>query len=177
MRLREERKLEKFSQPELAEDAGLGRASLSNYEYGLAALPFAAGIKLCRRLDLNQQWLALGREPRRPYVPLTDLELEANIEDLYSGNFLDGYRELLAAPMRSWVKKHPVESLVEMQLRDGTEKFFARKSALSLEQLIRENSALLREANTTGGKLCILYHIQMAAAELQRRLEGKELRE
>ncbi len=171
LRLREERKLEGFSQEELASDAKLKRASLSHYEYGITALPFGAGIKLCRRLDLNQQWLATGREPRRPYVPLTDLHVDPKVVVLYDGTFLDGYRELLAVPMRAWLKKHPIEKLVEMQLHGGMEKYFARKTSTELEQLIREYSAILRELTSAGQKLGALSHIQMAAAEMQRRLE------
>jgi len=155
---------------------GLGRGSISNYEYGLAALQFGAGIKLCRRLDLNQQWLATGNGPRRPYVPLTDLGLSANVETLYSGTFLDGYNELLAAPIGEWLKKNPVSRLIEMQVRKDMEKYFSRQKGSELEQLIREESAMLREAPNTGVKLGLLYHIQMAAAELHRRLEAEQLK-
>lgn len=169
-RLRDERKIEKFSQEELAVDAGIGRASLSHYEYGITALPFAAGIKICRRLDLNQQWLVTGKQPQRPYVPLSDLKLDASIETTYSGTFLDGFRALLAKPMREWVKKHPVKVLIMDQIRSGPDKVFTRMSMLGLEQFIREWSAKLREQDHAQMKSAVLSNIQLAAAELQVRL-------
>lgn len=172
MRLREERKLEKFSQPELASDSGIGRASLSNYEYGLAALPFGAGIKLCRRLDLNQRWLATGKGEHRPYVPLPDLDLDANVETLYSGTFLDGFRDLIATPMRKWDKEHPPEVLISALLRGSPFKQYARMSMIELERRIREYSAKLREEDRARMKLAVLSHIEAAATELKRRLEA-----
>lgn len=174
-RLREERNLEKYSQDELAADAGIGRPSLAHYECGITAIPFLAANKLCRRLDLNQQWLATGKEPQRPYVPLPDLQLDANLETLYSGTFLDGFREVLAKPMRKWIKEHPPEVLIDAQIRDGPGKVFARMSKLGLEKFIREWSAKLREQDHPQMKSAVLANIQAAAAELQIRLGNAAL--
>lgn len=168
--------MEKFSQAELALDAGLGRASLSNYEYGITALPFSAGIKLCRRLDLNQGWLATGREPQRPYVPLSELGISAESEELYEGTFLDGFNELLAAPLMAWKKQHPAEALVLSNLRGGPGPLFARMSRLGLERFIREWSAKLREESDQDMKLCVLLDLEASVAELKRRLGGSNPR-
>ena len=171
LRIREERKLEKFSQAELAFESGIGRASLTHYEYAITALPFSAGIKLCRRLDVNPIWLATGKDPRRPYVPLSDLGLESRIEDLHGGTFLDGYRELLAAPLRKWRANHGDGALIMAQLYTGTDRVFARMSKLSLEKFIREWSAKLREEECPRMKLAVLGNILSAGNELKRRLE------
>ena len=173
LRIREERKLGKFSQAELAFESGIGRASLTHYEYAITAMPFGAGVKFCRRLDLNPIWLATGEEPKRPYIPLTDLGLDPKIEDLYEGTFLDGYRELLAKPLRKWWSRlntaKGFKSFVHE--RANNDNVFARMSKLALERFIRAGSAEMRESTDLYKKLARLENILIAGMELRRRLQ------
>lgn len=76
-RLREARLLRKWSQPNLSRALGITRERLASIEYGRAPLRFDVALKLWNSLDLNQRWLAEGKEPRDSNVPIADELLAA----------------------------------------------------------------------------------------------------
>lgn len=140
-RFRSERELEHFSQYELAKELGVTRTALSSYELHRASVSFRIGWEFCRRLDLNQRWLATGEEPRRPFVPPCELNLSAAEErDMLRRriDFRTGYLQYLEFRFDRWVKQNPPERLVERMLSGGLAHLARRYSNRELVSQIRE---------------------------------------
>jgi DNA-binding transcriptional regulator YiaG/DNA-binding Xre family transcriptional regulator len=137
-RLRMVREREKFTLQELAIECELTTSALKHYEYGAAAVPLDVGDRICRRLDLNQRWLALGVAPVVPYVK--GVELGTQFDRPKRLSLHDAYRDRLGKNMEDWVRQNPAragqrtgladikrlsrETLVELMI--GTAKTIAR---------------------------------------------------
>ena len=62
-RVRQVRLKKKWSQPHFAKELGISRARLASYEYAKAPIRYELGRLVCYRFNVNQRWLAEGREP------------------------------------------------------------------------------------------------------------------
>ena len=136
VRAREERILQRFSQAELAEELGLFRAALSNYELGRVNMPFGVGLRICRGLDLNPRWLATGAEPKRPFITFEKLHVpEARIWESAVASRCDfhtGYEKFLKAPIEEWLAKTPMSAIILEQIKGGPASIAPRLSELEL---------------------------------------------
>lgn len=164
-RMRAERETERFSQYELAEQLGVTRSVLSNFEQHQAPLSFAVGFEFCRRLDLSPRWLATGEEPKRPFVAIDELGISATELRQYSRrgvDFLNAYERLLRRPLEVWLKQNPPEKLVARMMRGGLEPLIKRWSNRELiTQLqgrvadLRSADAAMRKANADAAEILI----------------------
>ena len=175
-RFREAREQARFSQYDLAPQLGVARGVLSNVELFQNALPFRVGFEFCRRLNLAPRWLALGLEPRRPFIPIEELgvTLDRVREHSTRGmDFLEGYRELLEAPTNTWLDKHSPE---EIALRSLTVDPTAAVRTMSVTELSsRLQSAIDGLARGTSAQRAT--HAKLAeilSAEMGARLSALE---
>lgn len=146
-RFREERELERWSQYQLAEELGVTRAKLSNFELCQSPVSFAVGFEFCRRLDLSPRWLATGKEPKRPFPPLAELEVplsELQRQMKHGVDFLSGYERFLRIPMERWTAANPPEKLVERSIGGGLEPLLRRWSSAEIIAQLSERIAALR---------------------------------
>jgi transcriptional regulator with XRE-family HTH domain len=60
-RLREARELLGYTQTRCAEDIGIERGTLVNYESGRSPVRASLGLRFCRTLIVSEEWLATGR--------------------------------------------------------------------------------------------------------------------
>ncbi len=166
VRLRRMRRQERLSQQELADAIGNTRASLANYEYGLAPVPFEVGLKICRRLNVSQAFLALGKEPMRPFIPLSDLKVSTALELDFNGTFHVGFRQLLA---KAWtrLKTQLVPENSHMEL---TAIVLRQASERDLFRMIINAATSCVDEQIHPAKMVKLDFIQGAAEELKRRL-------
>lgn len=149
-RLRAEREVERFSQYELAAEIGVTRAALSSFELCENPLPFRVGFEFCRRLEVLPRWLATGEEPKRPFIPLAELNLTQ--EDLRRYwrrgiDFLTGYEAVLRRPIEVWLKRNPTDKIVMRMLRDGPESSIRRMSTLEIVFQLEENLKRLKKSD------------------------------
>lgn len=182
-RFRSERRLERFGQAELAQEIGVTRPTVSNFEYGLARVTFAAGYAFCRRLDINPHWLATGEGQKRPFVEPTELGLKQSDIDrhLQRGvDFLSGYRAVLERPLTAWIKKTPLDEIIGRQIGRGPKLLAQRFSNSELESKLVEMAGLLRKEKDSHLKLAWLANAEAMLTELKARLltrhpESREL--
>jgi transcriptional regulator with XRE-family HTH domain len=167
-RLKNERIEEGFSVAELAKESGVSAPSLKHYEHGLAPISLDAGLKICRRLDLNQRWLATGKEPKRPFIPVE--ELTPTIQPDKRISFLDAYRELELSVAR-WHRAHPPTRIIHEHIASGPGEDIRRMSRARLESFLSEWISMLRKAENDHMKLAVLGVLELALQELRRRLK------
>ena len=175
-RLRMERSAERFTQAELADEIGLTRTVLGNYEYGLARLPFAAGWAFCRRLDLNPRWLATGQEPQRPFVPLAELQVtETDLRPALAPRvaFVDGYERFLRPAVERWLKANPPEKRIARAMEGGPAAAARRQSSEQLETHLLEFVAAFKSASNAAQKIGYLAIVEAYTSEIRNRLETK----
>ena len=79
LRLGNIRKQSNVSRAALAREMKIKAASLANYELCRAVVPYEIGREVCRRLDINQRWLAIGTNPPQPFFHV-DPQIEAAIQ-------------------------------------------------------------------------------------------------
>ena len=77
-RVGEIRKAAGLSRVALAKLANVDSSRLANYEHGRSPVPFSIGERVARAGNVNQRFLARGRPPIHPYMPL-DPVLEEEI--------------------------------------------------------------------------------------------------
>jgi transcriptional regulator with XRE-family HTH domain len=170
-RLSAERIAARFSQAQLADEAGVSRPTVKNYEYGLAPLSFPNGVRICRRLNLNQRWVATGDMPKRPFVPLAELDDDPSAWDkLSTWTFRRVWTELHDTTMQRWIKAHPTDELVEATLREGPKAVVSRLTDDALREFLREWVAMLGDAQSSMIRLAILGNLELAIAEMRRRI-------
>jgi len=148
--MRAERETERFSQYELADELGVTRATLSNFELCQAPVSFAVGFEFCRRLDVSPRWLATGEEPKRPFPPLAELKLTAAGVHKHARrgvDFLTGYNSVLKDPIEAWVKANPTEKIVMRVLQGGTGSIAPRFSSAELVSQLQGHIAGLRSVD------------------------------
>lgn len=148
--MRAERETERFSQYELADELGVTRATLSNFELCQAPVSFAVGFEFCRRLDVSPRWLATGEEPKRPFPPLAELKLTAISIQKHTRrgvDFLNGYDSVLKEPIEAWVKANPTEKIVMRMLHGGTGSIAPRFSSAELVSQLQGHIAVLRSVD------------------------------
>lgn len=178
--MRDERESERFSQQELAEQLGVTRSALSNFEQGRAPLSFTVGYAFCRRLDISPRWLATGEEPKRPFPLESELgigaaEIQRNCRR--GVDFLSGYERVLRRATEAWTKENPVEKIVMRMMRGGVEPTVRRWSNAELVEQLRERIKGLRGSDSVERKV----HADIADAMVGevgarlsiRRREGK----
>ena len=173
-RLRMERGAERFTQGELADEIGLTRSVLGNYEYGLARLPFSAGWAFCRRLDLNPRWLATGQEPQRPFVPLPELGLsDTDMRPALAPRvpFVEGYARFVESAMEQWLKVNPPEKIIARTMRGGPASVARRLSLAELETRLLEFVGAFKGAATPAQKIGFLAIVEVFTTEIRTRLE------
>ena len=177
-RFRAERLAERFSQAELAAELGLTREGIGNYEYGLAKIPFSVGWAFCQRLDLNPRWLATGKEPQRPFISATELEInEATLEkaSARSVDFLRGYASYLRPAIEKWLKTNTPQQIVLRLIQGGPAAAARRASFDELEIQLLEYFALLKTADVKK-KLAFVPLVEAFLFELRSRLENRSRR-
>ena len=69
-RLVSARKSTLLARREFCRRHGLEYHRYANYELGRVPLTYTLGDSVCRRLSLNQRWLATGKEPWHQYIPI-----------------------------------------------------------------------------------------------------------
>ncbi len=171
-RFRAERVIERFGQDELAREIGVTRPTISNFEYGVSRVSFAAGYAFCRRLDLNSRWLATGEEPRRPFIEARELgipERELRLRMRPGVDFLTGYGELLQAPIDAWLKKTPLEEIIRRQMAGGPEALARRLSNHDLERRLVETAVGLKNEQHDDMKFAHVKNAEALLLELKAR--------
>jgi transcriptional regulator with XRE-family HTH domain len=150
-RLRAEREAGRFSQYELADELGVTRSTLSNFEQFQAPLSFAVGLEFCRRLNLSPRWLATGEEPKRPFASIDELEIapdELRKRMRRGVDFLSGYDDLLRRPLDAWVRQNPPDKLVARMMRGGVEPLARQWSNSELVAQLASQLKILRTADS-----------------------------
>ncbi len=170
-RLRAVRLEEDFSVAELARETGITYASLNGYEHGRAPLTFAAGMKICRRLDINERWLATGEEPRRPYVSLEALGVPT-LGERNKEPFTSVFQKFLQTKLVRWHKVHPPAKLVGDIFLGGPPAALRRMSRARLEAHVGEWATTLRSATNDHMKSAIVANIELALLELKQRIKA-----
>jgi len=175
-RFRDERELERFSQHELACEIGITRAALASFELGHNPLAFRAGFEFCRHLDIHPRWLAIGEEPKRPFIPMAELGIahsELRKQMRRGVDFLSGYRELLERPAEAWVKRHTMADIIERTMRAGPEGAIRRMSGAELcSQLQCVIAAVRSNAISDSQRGAQLEFADLLAGELTARWEA-----
>lgn len=69
-RLREARDRLGLDQKSFAQQVGISRGRLANYEYSKAPLPSSLALKICHQFILGEKWLATGKGPFRQLLEL-----------------------------------------------------------------------------------------------------------
>lgn len=121
-RFKRQRQIERFTQAEIAAEAGVTRSLIAHFEGGFSRLSFAAGYAFCRRADINPRWLATGEEPQRPFVQPDELgvdEAEIEAQAVRGVDYLEGYSAVLASPLEQWAASITVDDLISRQLTGG----------------------------------------------------------
>ena len=144
---------------------GLSRAAISNYEYGLAALPFVVGCQIAQHLGASQRYLATGQEPARPFIPLWDLGVKKEAMFCFSGTFYEGFKAVLSEAWLRHDKDRGATGVDEL-----TEKTIRRANERQLLRFIINSSAALPEEHRIETRQIKLRMIELAAAELRRRI-------
>lgn len=62
-----------LSRVDFAKSLGVPVSAYANYEWGNAKVPARVGWNVCHQFGINQEWLATGKEPRRPAYQLHTL--------------------------------------------------------------------------------------------------------
>ncbi|MCW5547860.1 MAG: helix-turn-helix transcriptional regulator [Opitutaceae bacterium] len=175
-RFRAERLIGRFGQAELANEIGVTRAAVSNIEYGLAKLSFSAGYAFCRRLDVNPRWLATGKEPKRPFVELSELGVDqASVDQCMRRgvDFLQGYGSVLEKPLAAWVKKTPQSAIIMRYLEAGPDGVARRLSNEELESKFVETVMALK-SEREDMKIALLRNADAFLSELKNRYLTKK---
>lgn len=160
-----------FSQTELADECGLSRPTLRNYEYGATPVSFPNGMRICRRLNLNQRWFSSGEIPKRPFVPLDALNDDPSAWDKLSAwTFRRVWTELHDETMRRWLRAHPPDELIEAAMREGPKAVLAKLPEDGLREFLREWIGMLNPGQHSLLKLAIIGNLELALAELRRRI-------
>jgi transcriptional regulator with XRE-family HTH domain len=157
-RLASARRFSGLSQEELANAIGITRDQLTNIETGRAVLGFVIGWKACKRLGVNQLYLASGSHPITPFRdvgPLEDLPspnasfreacimgpiadllnlLDASTQRAGPGESMRAYEKGAASLVRTFLLRLPEDSYPQLldsiyaALRTFEESLRARKS-------------------------------------------------
>ncbi len=170
-RLRAARRSARFTQGELGAAVGSSRATISNYEYGLAPVPFSFGLDVCRRLNLNQQYLAIGKSPVSPFVPLTKLLVAPELSSGFSGTFLEGYRELLHDRFTVWIHRAAHKRRgIKPGIASAWISAVAHYTNSELEKMMRRAFNAFAAEEEPAKKAMQLEIMEAAAGELRRRI-------
>lgn len=95
-RVREIRKRLKWSQPDFAKELGISREKLASYEYGRAPVRIEVALRIGMQFNINQRWLATGKEPREPYFEVDSSVVEAiPVRTLFSEAYKLHFEELV----------------------------------------------------------------------------------
>jgi len=101
-RIYQARKAKGFSQEDLAELIGVSRQAVSKWETGEAMPDMDKLIALCGALDLNIEYLALGKTPEQKIIaakkPLLWLGASLLAVVCFAGGFFFGYRTAPRTP-------------------------------------------------------------------------------
>lgn len=73
-----------LSRVDFAKSLGVSLSAYANYEWGNAKVPARIGWNVCHQFGINQEWLATGKEPRRPAYQLHTLMVP---DDAFDGPF------------------------------------------------------------------------------------------
>jgi transcriptional regulator with XRE-family HTH domain len=105
----------KWSQFDLAKEAGVTMHQLVNIEYKRAPLRLKVAKFLCEKFDISQRWLALGILPIHPrYEVSMDYAVKANKDHVFSSYF-DEYLDYLTGR----IEKAVIEKIGEDNFRNG----------------------------------------------------------
>lgn len=137
-------------------------------------MPFAVGLALCRRLDLNPRWVVEGEGMEAPFVELSELGLPpADAFVMEHGlSFEEGYERLLKAKLTQWAESHSIEEIIFARGREGVEGWARKASIRELEEKLQEHSQKIKsdQESLSGGHRTIAL---AAKRELELRRTGK----
>ena len=113
-RIYQARKAKGFSQEDLAELTGVSRQAVSKWETGEAMPDMEKLIALCGALELNIEYLALGKAPEpknpSPRKPLIWLGAAILAAVCFAGGFFAGYRTAPQTPPETVLQPNTTNS-------------------------------------------------------------------
>jgi transcriptional regulator with XRE-family HTH domain len=92
-----------LTREEMAQRCRCDSERLRSYEIGRAAVPFWIGQRIAYETDHCQRWLATGRRPRKPFLPI-DSEVELIVPKTMT--FADAYAALFADEFDEWIAEY-----------------------------------------------------------------------
>lgn len=175
-RFKRQRRIERFTQAEIAEEIGVTRSLIAHFEMGLSRLSFAAGYAFCRRANINPRWLATGAEPQRPFVTLTELQVsqaDVDAQSVRGVDYLTGYQAVLASPLERWAQAVTVDELIGRQIEEGPAGYARRCSNAQLKAAIEQFVGELWSSHFTT-KASALINLHAMLDELGERLKDEK---
>ena len=170
-RLRMKREELRFTLEELAKEAGITKSALQHYEYGAAPLPFTAGDAICRRLGLNQDWLATGAASADRWLDLS--RFESGPSALQKAQKMTLW-EACTGPLRSqfaeWREIQPDRMEGGNAPPPQLSEIMKRMSILQIEMLIAEFAYVLEKSENLELKQGAIAILRDAIAELEQKL-------
>ncbi|MCX2780903.1 LexA family protein [Microbulbifer thermotolerans] len=118
-RLRLARKEAKLTQQQLAQHMGVTKSAISQVELGISkGLSHASLVRACRALDLNPEWLSLGKGNMRPFKPSAHHTWQ--VMEGFNNRLESSPRLSTSVPLINWVQAGEWEEIADtFQLGDA----------------------------------------------------------
>ncbi len=111
------RKDQRLSRVSFAEILKISPERLAQYDYQRVPVPYEVGRSICNALCVNQRWLATGKPPKFPFVPLTEIDAIAPSGAYFS----EVYENLLASHLESYAATAVGAMAGELATEDDSE--------------------------------------------------------